>query len=162
MTALYMRGRAASPSRWFLAALFLLGIALPASAVEPITVEVDQARIIKLPDRVATIVIGNPLIADLSVQHNGIAVITGKGYGTTNVIALDRTGAVLLEKTVEVAIPSDIVMVYRGVNRETYSCTPDCSRRLTLGDFPDFFDKTLAETTTRNAQAAASSATSGH
>jgi hypothetical protein len=153
MTALCVRGRAAGPLRWLLAATVLLAIASPAPAADPIVVEIDQARIMKLPDRVATVVVGNPLIADLSVQHAGIAVITGKGYGATNVIAVDRAGTVLMERTIEVTGPSDsTVVVYRGINRETYSCTPDCSRRITLGDFPDYFDKTLGQTTTRDAQ----------
>jgi Flp pilus assembly secretin CpaC len=163
MTALCVRGRAASPLHWLLGAIVLLAIAspAPAPAAEPIVVELDQARIMKLPDRAATVVIGNPLIADISLQHSGIAVITGKGYGATNIIAMDRTGTVLMEKTIEVTGPSDsIVVVYRGINRETYSCTPECSRRITLGDFPDYFDKTLGQTTTRDAQAAAAAALS--
>jgi Flp pilus assembly secretin CpaC len=163
MTALCVRGRAASPLLWLLGAIVLLAIASPAPALaaEPIVVELDQARIMKLPDRAATVVIGNPLIADISLQHSGIAVITGKGFGATNVIALDRAGTVLMEKTIEVTGPSDsIVVVYRGINRETYSCTPECSRRITLGDFPDYFDKTLGQTTTRDAQAAAAAALS--
>jgi len=146
--------RAPSPLHWLLGALFLFAAAAPAAAADPIVVELDQARIVKLPDRVATVVVGNPLIADVSLQHSGIGVITGKSYGGTNIIALDRTGTVLMERTIEVTGPSDpIVVVYRGVSRETYSCTPDCSRRITLGDFPDFFDKTLNETTSRDAQA---------
>ena len=44
----------------------------------------DEARIMKLPDRATTVVIGNPLIADLSIQPGGLAVITGKCYGATN------------------------------------------------------------------------------
>jgi Flp pilus assembly secretin CpaC len=156
MTALCVRGRAASPLHWLLGAIVLLAIASPAPAAEPIIVELDQARIMKLPDRATTVVIGNPLIADISLQHNGIGVITGKGYGATNIIAVDRAGTVLMEKTIEVTGPSDsIVVVYRGVNRETYSCTPECSRRINLGDFPDYFDKTLGQTVTRDAQAAA-------
>ncbi len=161
MTASCVAGRAPSPLRWLLGALVLIAIATPTVAAEPIVVALDQARIIKLPDRAATVVIGNPLIADLSLQHSGIGVITGKSYGSTNVVALDRAGAVLMERTIEVTGPSDpIVVVYRGATRETYSCTPDCSRRLTLGDFPDYFDKTLSEITTRDAQSAGIAASS--
>ena len=40
-----------------------------------------KRRCMKLPTRVATIVIGNPLIADAALQAGGILVITGKGYG---------------------------------------------------------------------------------
>ena len=132
---------------------------------EPIVVFLDQAKMLQLPERAATVVVGNPLIADLSIQPGGLAVITGKGYGATNFIVTDKAGAVLLEKTVEVTgANAPTVVVYRGVDRETFSCTPDCSRRLTLGDTtPDFFDKTLAQITTRNAQATAAGAlASGH
>ena len=121
-----------------------------------INVILDQARLVKLPDRVATIVVGNPGIADASVQAGGWVVVTGKGHGITNLMAMDRTGAILLEKIIEVQGPADTVVVYRGVDRDTYSCTPDCSRRLTLGDGPGFFGPTAAQITARNGLAASS------
>jgi len=160
MMALGARDRATG--RWwhwllaFLALISLDGSAiLPTVAAEPVVVFLDQARILQLPERAATIVVGNPLIADLSIQPGGLAIVTGKGYGATNFVVLDRHGAVLAEHTVEVTGPTDqTVIVYRGTERETYSCTPDCSRRITLGDDPDFFDKTLTQSTNRNSQAA--------
>ena len=104
-------------------------------------------------------VIGNPLIADLSVQPGGLAVITGKSYGATNFLIMDKSGAVLTEHTVEVQGPTDkIVVVYRGVNRATYSCTPECAARVTLGDQTEFFSDTLARMTARNAQSLAAGA----
>src|SRR5262249_25257062 len=39
-----------------------------AVAADIVTVVLDQAQMMQLPDRVATIVIGNPLIADVSLQ----------------------------------------------------------------------------------------------
>lgn len=155
MTDVSVRGWAAlGLFHWFAAALFIITFGAPALAGEPILVQLDRATVIKLPERAATVVIGDPLIADLSVQPGGIGVITGKGYGATNVIVMDRDGAVLTEKTVEVEGPTDpIVVVYRGMARETYSCTPKCERRITLGDDPDYFGKTVDETTTRNSQA---------
>lgn len=119
-------------------------------------VMVDRSRLVKLPDRVATIVIGNPLIADASLQQGGLVVLTGKGYGTTNFMALDRKGNVLLEKVVQVHGPQqDVVVVFKGVNRETYSCAPLCNPTVTLGDFSQFFAQNLAQTSTRASQAAA-------
>ena len=50
--------------------------------------------------------------------------------------------------------------MYNGIDRQTYSCTPDCSRRLTLGDTPESFNKTLSEITSLNAQATAAGALS--
>jgi Flp pilus assembly secretin CpaC len=125
----------------------------PAPAAD-VAVILDQAKLIKLPEKVATIVVGNPLIADASLQPGGLMVITGKGYGTTNLIVLDRTGAVLLEKSIEVQGPREhLVVLYRGIDRETYSCTPNCERRITLGDSNGYFTSTIAQTVTRNAQA---------
>ncbi len=165
-----LRGRA---GLWLVAALCtapILGLGLaPARAGQPIVVPVDNATLIKLPERAATVVIGNPLIADLTIQPGGLAVITGKGYGATNVIVLDKAGAVLNEQTVEVVGPIDpTVVVYRGVTQQTYSCTPDCERRITLGDTgteffdgaidKDYFTRTLGQTVTRDSQAMAAGA----
>jgi Flp pilus assembly secretin CpaC len=120
----------------------------------PLTVVLDQALLIKLPERAATVVVGNPLIADIAVQTGGMLVITGKGYGETNVLALDRSGATLLEKTVVVKGPAgDTVVVYRGVERETYSCASKCEPRITLGDTKDYFNGTLTQTGVRNSLA---------
>jgi Flp pilus assembly secretin CpaC len=125
-------------------ALALLLAPLPTPAAESFSVVIDQAKLVKLPDKVATIVVGNPLIADVSLQPGGTMVVTGKGYGSTNVMALDRNGTVLLDRVVQVEGPTDkLVTVYRGVDRETYSCTPVCQRRITLGDTPTYFDAAL-------------------
>jgi Pilus formation protein N terminal region len=125
-----------------------------ATASDAIEVVLDQAQIIKLPDRVGTIVVGNPLIADISVQSGGLLIVTGKGYGRTNIIVLDRGGNVLVEKTVQVKGPGrDVVVVYRGSDRESYSCAPYCERRITLGDAPGYFDATLGQAGTRVGQA---------
>jgi hypothetical protein len=80
-------------------------------------------------------------------------VVTAKGYGATNLVALDRSGAVLLERLLLVESPKDVVVVYRGLQKNTYSCAPDCEQRLTLGDAPAYFDATLAQIVNRNGQA---------
>jgi hypothetical protein len=130
-------------------------LAAPANSQEMLMVHVDQARIMKMPERTATIVIGNPLIADATLQGGGMLVITGKGYGATNLVALDRSGRILMNRNVQVVGPNDsIVFVHRGMERETYSCAPDCDKRITLGDSPAYFNATLTQTGTRNGQAA--------
>lgn len=119
-----------------------------------VVVHVDQARILKLPERTATLVIGNPLIADAVVQPGGVAVITGKSYGATNLVALDRAGVTLLDSSLQVMGPADkIVLVYRGVERETYSCVPNCERRTTLGDSAGYFTANLNQLSTFGALA---------
>jgi Flp pilus assembly secretin CpaC len=145
----------------------LLVAALTVAAVSPaaaqgrsseaVTVTVDQAQVMKLPNGVATLVIGNPLIADVSIQSGGMAVLTGKGHGMTNLLVLDRSGAVLEQKSILVQGTRDAVVVYRGVERESYSCTPNCERRITLGDSSEYFGATLGQTGARLGQGAANS-----
>ena len=65
------------------------------------------AKLVKLPGGIATIVVGNPLIADVTLQNGGVVVVTGKGYGATNFIALDRTGQVLVDRQIQVEGPLD-------------------------------------------------------
>jgi Flp pilus assembly secretin CpaC len=157
--ALFLAGRGRQV-RSNLASCLAFGIAALAAPATvhaaDIDVVLDQARLVKLPERVATVVVGNPLIADATVQAGSLLVVTGKGYGLTNLLAIDRSGTVLLEKSVEVHGPrADIVVVHRGVERETYSCAPDCQRRITLGDSQAYFESTLGQTVIRNNQATA-------
>lgn len=126
-----------------------------AAQADTVTVSIDDARIMRLPEHVATVVIGNPLIADATLQRGGVLVVTGKGYGSTNLLALDREGRVVLNRTVQVKGPSqqDLVVVYRGVDRESFSCAPECEPRVTLGDAPKYFTDALGQTTVRNGSA---------
>jgi len=144
------------------AALLIALLAIDGRAAEPLTVHVDEATLMRLPEKVGTIVIGNPLIADVTLQGGGLVVVTGKGYGTTNLIALDRDGNVLLEKPVFVTGAKDkTLVVYRGNDRQTYSCAPRCERRITLGDSPESFGPTLNQTVLRNSQAAGTAQADG-
>jgi hypothetical protein len=127
---------------------------------DTVRVNIDQSHIMRLPERAATVVIGNPLIADATLQNGGILIVTGKGYGATNLIALDRAGRAVKTDMVQVVGPAtpELVTVFRGVDRETWSCAPNCEPRITLGDAPPFFTQTLGETTARNGQAAGNGA----
>jgi hypothetical protein len=126
---------------------------------DTVAVNVDQAKLLRLPGRVATIIIGNPLIADVTLQPGGLVVVTGKGYGATNFIATDRSGQVLMDRMIQVEGPAEqLVTVYRGVDRETYSCMPICQRRVTLGDGEAFFKAAIDQVGTLSSQAASSAA----
>jgi len=144
-----------------------IGILLWPAAVlaepdETIAVNVDQAKLVKLPDRVATIVVGNPLIADVTLQTGGVIVVTGKGYGSTNFIAMDRRGEVLVDRIIQVQGPTDqLVTIYRGVERESYSCMPLCQRRVTLGDGDVYFKASIDQSSSLNTQATNSASASG-
>ena len=127
-----------------------------------VAVNVDQAKLIRLPGRVATIVVGNPLIADVTLQTGGVMVVTGKGYGATNFIAMDRSGEILVDRIIQVEGPTDqLVTVYRGVERESYSCMPICQRRVTLGDGETYFKSTIGQAGSLSSQASDNAAAAG-
>jgi hypothetical protein len=124
------------------------------AAPSSIAVNVDQAKLVKLPAKVSTIVVGNPMIADVTLQNGGVVVVTGKGYGSTNFIAMDRSGEILVDRQIQVEGPTDaLVTVYRGIDRETYSCTPVCQRRVTLGDGDTYFKSVADQANSLSSQA---------
>ena len=153
------RGSAKLTGLLVAAAAALMFLPPPAIAAETLDIALDQATLMKLPEKVSTIVVGNPLIADVAVQSGGLVIVTGKGFGATNLIALDRAGTVLMERSIVVRGPvGPTVQVYRGVQRETYSCAPDCERRITLGDSVDYFTATIGQSEARNSTAGGSAA----
>jgi Flp pilus assembly secretin CpaC len=100
------------------------------------------------------------LIADVTLQTGGILVVTGKGYGATNFIAMDRSGEILVDRVIQVEGPTDqLVTVYRGVERESYSCMPICQRRITLGDSENYFKTAIDQAGSLSGQASGSAAT---
>jgi Flp pilus assembly secretin CpaC len=129
-------------------------IAFADPAADAIDVNVDQAKLVRLPARVSTIVVGNPLIADVTLQTGGMIVVTGKGYGATNFIAMDRAGQVLVDRVIQVEGPTDkVVTIYRGVDRESYSCMPVCQKRVTLGDGDGYFKSAMDQAGSLSSQA---------
>lgn len=60
---------------------------------ETLVVAIDQALIRKVPAGTGALAVGNAAIADLTLLKQGAAVIiTSKGFGETNFIALDAAG----------------------------------------------------------------------
>src|SRR5256886_7564127 len=158
-----IRARARFGLRSLVAGILLWpAVCLAAPDPDRIAVYVDQAKLVKLPAKVATIVVGNPLIADVALQSGGVIVVTGKGYGATNFIAMDRTGEVLVDRQIQVQGPTDqLVTIYRGVERESYSCIPICQRRVTLGDGDNYFRAAIDQAGSLSSQAAGPAAGGG-
>jgi Flp pilus assembly secretin CpaC len=141
-----------APRFAFLACMIAFASIAPAQA-ETVNIVLDQASILKLPEKVATIIIGNPSVADGSLQSGGLLVMTGKGYGATNLIALDSRGNALAEYALKVSAPKDgRVTIYRGVERETWSCVPNCERSVVLGDSQAYFETAISQAGARNGQ----------
>jgi Flp pilus assembly secretin CpaC len=109
--------------------LTALALTIPSAAHAESGIEVvmNQAKIVKLARGADTIVIGNPEIADAAVQDANTIVLTGKGFGVTNIVVLDRDGAPIVDEQVTVVRQSaQSVRIYRRGDIQTLSCTPYC------------------------------------
>ncbi len=118
-------------------AAVLAGIARPtAQGLDDIIVTYDQSQLLSLPRPAAEIIIGNPVIADVSVQSGNLLVITGKSFGITNMIALDAKRQVIFER--RILVKRDDVRVV-NLQRGDSGARPSTARRsaiptVTIGD----------------------------
>ena len=139
--------RLASAPGWRVCLLVLAGLAslaaftTAAAAADSISVVVDRAKVLRISQPADVVVIGNPAIADATIQDSRTLILTGRSYGTTNLIVLDKQGQQIASELVTV-VPSDneVVTIYRRDKRQTLSCTPDCSPVMTMGDDPTEFN----------------------
>lgn len=112
--------------RLFLAFAATALLASPALA-QTLSVRADQAVRIALPAAAKDVAVGNPAIADVMVLDERNIVVLGKGFGTTNIIALDRAGRLILDRVVVVsAADAGQVTVYKGISASKYACAPRC------------------------------------
>lgn len=119
---------AAAPAIMALLALAGVGATAGTAAAEGgIAVSMNQARIVKMARPIDTIVIGNSAIVDASVQDAHTIVLTGKGFGTTNMVVLDSDGSPVADEQVTVSRQdANSVRIYRRAQVQTLSCTPFC------------------------------------
>ncbi|MBK3746208.1 hypothetical protein G3A39_44540, partial [Paraburkholderia aspalathi] len=98
----------------------LSGAAVTVSASEDIRVESNQARILRLARPADTIVIGNPSIVDAVVQDSRTVILTGKGFGVTNIVIIDADGEPILDEQVVVSrSTASTTRIYRQANVQT-------------------------------------------
>lgn len=119
-----------------------------ALAAEEIQVLSDQSQIIKLDKAPGTIVVGNPSIADVTIQGSSL-FLHGRAFGKTNLIILDDGGNVMAEYNVNVnSIDENAVTVFKagagGMVQATYTCKIDCEAALHIGDDVATFQNTLS------------------
>ena len=123
------------------AVLAAVAFAAPQARADDLIVKYDQSQLLRLSRPAAEIIIGNPTIADVSVQGGNLLVITGKSFGITNIIALDAERSVIQDQRVLVQRDErKIVNLQKGGKRESYNCSPQCNPTITVGDDTQYFD----------------------
>lgn len=132
-------------------ALLAAALAQPVAAKDPISVTIDRAKVMRISAPAATVVIGNPAIADATIQDRQTLVLTGRITGVTNLVILDAKGELVADELVRVEKPDlGVVTVHRGAGRQTYSCNPACSPMVDPGDTADFFGIATSQIAGRN------------
>ena len=88
------------------------------------TVAMDEARVITFPQPVATVFVGNPTIADITIIDSRHAYLLGKTFGVTNMIGLDLDRNTVMNRTVAVTNRSGgAVTLIKGADTYNYTCT---------------------------------------
>jgi Flp pilus assembly secretin CpaC len=109
------------------AALTLLA-ASGAVQAQSLNVEIDRSSRIGLSGSAASVIVGNPAIADVTVVDANTLFVTGKGYGVTEVIAVDAIGRTLFQGEIVVTGGSTgSVRVWRGAQATEMACAASCS-----------------------------------
>lgn len=145
---------------FLMAALFVGLYAGLSRAAGSLMVEIDQVTLIRLDKPGAEVIIGNPSIADVSVQNSRLLAVTGKSAGLTNIMVLDGSGNLTYSKKVFVSADAlHLVTLNKGTARMTYSCSPVCGPALIPGDAEEFFQPLAKEI--RNKLGLAQSAVDG-
>ncbi|WP_425410885.1 pilus assembly protein N-terminal domain-containing protein [Hyphococcus sp.] len=139
--------------RIFLTAALFIGTTQVAAA-EQIWLTMDQVRPYKLENPAQSIVVGNPAIADVTVQDNSNVLLFGKAPGLTNIFVFNEAGEAVKNLTIRVRTPSaDMLTVHRGSARTTYNCTTNCEATVTVGDDDTSFSSVAAQVQNKFSQA---------
>lgn len=133
-----------------LALVACLASVATAEAKDPISVTIDMAKVMRVSAPAATVVLGNPAIADATVQDRQTLVITGKAVGMTNLVVLDAKGQLVADEVINVMRPqAGYVTVQRGATRFSYACTPHCNSAIDPGDDKAHFEAANSQIRTR-------------
>jgi hypothetical protein len=128
----------------------------------------DRAVLVKMPEGIRTVVIGNPSVAHVNFDKSGLAVVTGRSFGETNLIILNEHGEIIAQTDLVVGDDrKSLVSVQSGTSSKvTVSCDPRCQPVPVIGDDDRAFSgvsgqiSTLTSAAQQAAQASAGSAPS--
>ncbi len=114
----------------------------------------DYVRPYKLERPAQEVIIGNPAIADVSVQDATNLLLYGKAPGMTNIYIMDTNGEVIENMIVRVRTnANDMLTFYRGSARTTYNCTTNCEATVTVGDDQNSFGAVSSQVAQKFGQA---------
>ncbi len=124
-----------------LTAAMAMALVQPAFSEETVDLVIDFATVLELDEPISTLIIGNPGIANATIEDHQTIVMTGKAAGMTNLIALDEDGEELINALVRVTSNvRRLTTVFYGSKRQTLSCAPTCEQVISVGDDSEIFE----------------------
>ncbi len=98
------------------ALLAAVSLAPAARAAGVVTVPLAGARLLSVPGQPAQVVVGDPAVADVTLQSRHRLVLFGRHVGGTTLMVLDHQGHLLLRTSVMVAAADSggVVIHYAG------------------------------------------------
>jgi len=110
-------------------------LAASVASAQDIRVALDHAFPIRLAEAAQGVAIGNPSIAGVSVQNDHFLFVTGRSYGSTNLVVVGDNGRVLYSgRVIVTSDETGAVIVTRGTDTARFECTPVCRPRPDIGD----------------------------
>jgi putative type II/III system pilus formation protein len=134
----------------------------PAFAAGDVRLGLDEVHTLTFKRPVATVYVGNPAIADITMIDARHAFVQGKGYGRTNFVALNQDGVQVFGTNITVTgvQSGNTVVLNRGAQRITLNCAGQrCEPTPMPGDGKDAYEPAnvtaaIYQNTARNAAAA--------
>ena len=97
-------------------------------------VYMNSARVLKLDRPVSKVIVGNSDVADATVADAQTIVLTGRAFGTTNLVLLDAEGNAIVDERILVSIDEgNTVRVFKATTRTVLSCSPNCEEHVATG-----------------------------
>jgi Pilus formation protein N terminal region len=129
-----------------------------ASAGQYLEIQADESQMLTIAAAPGAVIIGNPSIADVSIDGNHV-FLHGRGFGQTTLLILDATGNQLANFDIAVKHTQvTSVALFKGPDRFSYSCAPYCETELQIGDQVDHF-KDLSDAWQKKSEIATGSKT---
>lgn len=123
-------------------------------AAAPFKVQVDQTVTLKLSQPADSVAIGNATVADVAIHDPTTLLVTGKAFGSTNLLVLDRAGRTIYSSRLAVTGGDpDQLTIVRGGGNYTYSCIDKCRPTPMVGDAPEHFGEVMASVSGKAAPA---------
>ena len=89
---------------------------------------VDTSQRVSVRGAISSIIVANPQIADATVVDANTLFVIGKGYGSTQITAVDAIGRILFQNQIVVTGgQAGSVRVWRGGQVTEMACAASCS-----------------------------------